>query len=230
MKKGMPVEETFWMGALLALSGGILDAYTYLARGGVFAFAQTGNLVLLGIRIARREYAEICCYLIPVLAFTGGVLLTEAIRHRFREHPRFAWRQAALAAEAAILAAVAFFPAGGGADTAANVAVSLACGIQVESFRKMVGAAYATTMCTGNLRSAAELLFRFWITKDPEERRQSLRFYGVVGIFLGGAVLGEWMVRLFRQRAVLVCLIPLAAAIGLLFLRVEKAEKSSGKK
>ena len=37
------------MGALLAAAGGLLDAYTYLSRGGVFANAETGNMVLFGI-------------------------------------------------------------------------------------------------------------------------------------------------------------------------------------
>ena len=34
---------------ILTLIGGFLDSYSYITRGGVFAFAQTGNLVLLSI-------------------------------------------------------------------------------------------------------------------------------------------------------------------------------------
>src|SRR5580658_6145873 len=37
-------------GLLLAGVGGFLDAYTFVGRGGVFANAQTGNIVLLGVR------------------------------------------------------------------------------------------------------------------------------------------------------------------------------------
>ena len=36
---------------ILTLIGGFLDSYSYVTRGGVFAFAQTGNLVLLSINI-----------------------------------------------------------------------------------------------------------------------------------------------------------------------------------
>ena len=36
--------ESLTAAALLALAGGLLDAYTYLCRGGVFANAQTGNI------------------------------------------------------------------------------------------------------------------------------------------------------------------------------------------
>ena len=41
--------ETLPVGILLALSGGYMDAYTYLFRDHVFANAQTGNLVLFAV-------------------------------------------------------------------------------------------------------------------------------------------------------------------------------------
>ena len=39
--------ETFRLSALLALSGGFQDAYTYNVRDHVFSNAQTGNMVLM---------------------------------------------------------------------------------------------------------------------------------------------------------------------------------------
>ena len=41
------MSEAFLTAAFLSISGGLQDAYTYLARGYVFANAQTGNIVLL---------------------------------------------------------------------------------------------------------------------------------------------------------------------------------------
>ena len=41
------MSEAFLTAAFLSISGGLQDAYTYLARGNVFANAQTGNIVLL---------------------------------------------------------------------------------------------------------------------------------------------------------------------------------------
>jgi hypothetical protein len=41
--------DTLPTGLLLACAGGFLDAYTFVGRGGVFANAQTGNIVLLGV-------------------------------------------------------------------------------------------------------------------------------------------------------------------------------------
>lgn len=49
------MHEKMAVGICLALAGGFLDAYTYLLRGGVFANAQTGNIVLFGIHLAKQE-------------------------------------------------------------------------------------------------------------------------------------------------------------------------------
>ena len=50
--KEKQMSENFILGIMLALTGGFLDAYTYITRGGVFANAQTGNIVLMGINLA----------------------------------------------------------------------------------------------------------------------------------------------------------------------------------
>ena len=144
-----PLSETFALGALLAAAGGFLDAYTYLLRGGVFANAQTGNIVLLGMRLAEGEPGRALGYLVPILAFAAGVAATEGLRRRWAASPRgraarLHWRQIVLGAECAILLAVAFLPAGRW-DMAANVAISFLCAMQVQAFRALEGNAFATT-------------------------------------------------------------------------------------
>ena len=44
---GKQMSEAFINSALLALSGGFQDAYTYNTRNEVFSNAQTGNVVLM---------------------------------------------------------------------------------------------------------------------------------------------------------------------------------------
>ena len=48
-----PAAEALPLAVVLAVAGGFLDAYTYLTRGGVFANAETGNMVLLGVRLLQ---------------------------------------------------------------------------------------------------------------------------------------------------------------------------------
>lgn len=175
-KKGKQMSETFCLGALLAVTGGFLDAYTYLTRGRVFANAQTGNLVLLAMNLAGGQFQKAQYYLIPILAFIAGVLIAEVTCRCFQKGRRLHWRQIIILLEIITLASVAFLPAGSW-DMAANVLVSLVCSIQVQGFRKINGNYLATTMCTGNLRSGTELLIHFLHTRDLFLLRQSLSCY-----------------------------------------------------
>ena len=147
--------ESYLVGVLLAIAGGYLDVYTYICRGGVFANAQTGNIVLLGINVADKNWDKILFYMYPILAFMAGILITEYVRRKFRYNPGLHWRQIVIVIEFVVLWVIAFTPSGV-CDDLINSAVSFVCSMQVESFRRFNGSAYATTMCTGNLRSATE--------------------------------------------------------------------------
>ena len=101
--------DSLQMGLLLAATGGFLDAYTYVARGRVFANAQTGNLVLLGLRAFETD-PQALRYLVPVCAFVLGIVLSEFLKARKRALHPVNWRQAVLGVEALVLVAAAFLP------------------------------------------------------------------------------------------------------------------------
>ena len=61
--------DAWRVAAFLALSGGFQDAYSFLARGHVFANAQTGNIVLFGTKVFALDIAGAIHYLLPVTAF-----------------------------------------------------------------------------------------------------------------------------------------------------------------
>ncbi len=208
------IAETLPVGALLAIVGGFLDAYTYLCRGGVFANAQTGNLVLVGIRLAQGDLWGVLYYMVPILAFAAGVFAAEGIRQYCQNRGRLYWRQTVVAAQALVLAAIAFIPQSG--NMPANVLVSFVCALQVQSFRKMHGSVFATTMCTGNLRSASESLWVFGRTKDPAVLQIGLRYYGVIAFFVLGAVIGALLSRRVGSGAILFACAVLAAVFALL--------------
>ena len=76
-RSSLPMSESFLLGALLTVVGGYFDVYTYITRGGVFANAQTGNIVLLGINLADGDILQALSHLIPILAFVLGVFTAE---------------------------------------------------------------------------------------------------------------------------------------------------------
>lgn len=210
----VPMSEALPVGVLLAAVGGFLDAYTYLCRGKVFANAQTGNIVLLGLSLAGGDLTRATYYLFPILAFVLGVAASEIIRRRGR---LLHWRQLVLAAEICVLLFVSFLPLGSGRDTLANILVSFVCAMQAQSFRKLRGYAYVTTMCTGNLRSGTESLLAHFRTRDWEPLVAGLRYFGIILSFVAGAWLGALSVGVFAGRAVLLACAGQLAVLLLMF-------------
>lgn len=214
------MSETHLLGLLLALVGGFLDAYTYICRGHVFANAQTGNLVLLGVYLTNRDWSKAFHYFMPVLAFVLGILICEMIQTRLKWKQTFHWRQAVVFIEFIILGISGFLPLGS-SNAAVNIMISFVCALQVEAFRKMNGNTFATTMCTGNLRSATENLYLYTKTKDRKMLRNSLQYYNVILFFILGAAVGGFLTIRLGGKAVWVSCIGLAAVFLAMFRRTE---------
>lgn len=208
-----PMSERYALGALLTVAGGFLDAYTYLTRGRVFATAQTGNLVLAGLRLVEGQFGLVVLSLIPVLAYALGVLAAEYLRGQLCAHPRLHWRQAVLGVECLLLLIAAFLPSGERFDPAVNIAVSFISALQMQSFRTIQGNVFASTMCTGNLRSGSEALSRFLRTGDHTARTQFFQYYAILLFFVLGTVLSAGLTHWLGVRSVLFCVLLLAVAI-----------------
>lgn len=214
MQRARQTSESIELAALLALSGGLMDAYSYLGRGKVFANAQTGNMLLLGVNIADGDWHQAAHYALPVLAFAFGIALAHTVKHVSHEH-HLHWRQTSLLVEAALLVAVSFVPRD--FDLLANSLTSLACGMQVQAFRKLHGRGFATTMCIGNLRSGTHNLMDFIHTKEREHLESALLYYGTILTFIIGAIIGSRLLTAFGLHAIAVSSILLTAAFCLMF-------------
>lgn len=211
------MSESLKIGVILALTGGFLDAYTFLARGKVFANAQTGNIVLLGTNLFQGEFKKALSYLVPIVAFIIGVFIAEFIKLKFKDNEKLHWRQIIIFLEIFLLVLVAFMPQA--LNDLANIVISFICAMQVESFRKINGIACATTMCTGNLRSGTELLFKYIKTKESDLKQKSINYYGIDLTFILGAGLGAVFTNIFDEKAVLVCCVILFIGFLVMFLK-----------
>jgi uncharacterized membrane protein YoaK (UPF0700 family) len=206
--------ESLVTGVLLAGVGGFLDAYTYMTRGQVFANAQTGNMVLMGTHFSQGRFGTAVTYFFPIFAFFLGVLIAEGIKGKYKPAAQFHWRLVALGIEMVLLTGVAFIPEKG--NIVANILVSFVCALQVETFRKVHGNPYATTMCTGNLRSATENLYHYIKTKDDRFLSKSRHYSLIIFTFICGAFLGAILSHNFGYKAVLVC----PAVLGIVFVLI----------
>ena len=175
----------FITSVFLAMSGGFQDAYTYFTRDEVFSNAQTGNVVLMSHNFMTGQWGDGLRYLFPVLAFAIGVVAAERIQNTFKYAKKLHWRQMILLIEILILFAVGFMP--GELDMLATVLVSFSCAMQVQTFRKVGGYSYASTMCIGNLRSGTAALSVYCREKRPEQLKQALYYFGIIFFFAIGA-------------------------------------------
>lgn len=182
------MSEAFVNSVFLALSGGFQDAYTYNTRDEVFSNAQTGNVVLMSQHFMNREWQIGLRYLFPLLAFMLGVFVAENVQNRFKYAKKMHWRQAILLAEIGILAIVGFIP--NAYNMIATVMVSFVCAMQVQTFRKVGGYSYASTMCIGNLRSGTAALSLYLRDKKAEHLRQTFYYFGIIFFFAIGAGIG----------------------------------------
>lgn len=162
-----PRNKTLRIGLLMAAVGGFVDAYTYITRGNVFAFAQTGNIIFMGMKLVEGNIVECLMYIFPIIAYFFGVFITDFLNAKIVRTTLITIQTVILFAEILLLLTVGFLPL-----TVPNISVtvliSFLSAIQVQSFRVVYNTPYACTMCTGNLRSSAEKLHKYFATKEKE--------------------------------------------------------------
>lgn len=210
------MSDSFRAAIFIILSGGFQDAYTYTCRGGVFANAQTGNIVLLSTALFRGEWQAGLKYLVPVISFLIGTAAAECIHIRLKNCEKIHWRQIILLCETVLLFAVGFLP--NIAEPIANALVSFVCAMQVQTFHKVRGHAYASTMCIGNLRSGTEALCAYFRVRDKEILRKALTYFGVILVFGLGAGFGSILTLALGYKAIWLCCILLSVSFVMMFV------------
>lgn len=210
------MSDSFRAAIFIILSGGFQDAYTYICRGGVFANAQTGNIVLFSTALFGLKFRNALKYLIPVIAFLIGTAVAEIIHIRLKNYEKIHWRQIILIFETCLLFAVGFIPSA--AEPLANALVSFICAMQVQTFHKVRGHAYASTMCIGNLRAGTEALCAYFRVRDKEILRKALTYFCVILIFGIGAGIGSVLTHILGYNAIWICCLLLSVSFIMMFV------------
>ena len=210
------MSDSFRAAVFIILSGGFQDAYTYTCRGEVFANAQTGNIVLLSTALFQKEWPTVLKYLIPVLSFLIGTAVAEGIHIRLKNYEKLHWRQIILLCEILLLFIVGFLPPA--VEPLANALVSFVCAMQVQTFHKVRGHAYASTMCIGNLRAGTEALCAYFRVRDKEILQKAVTYFGVILVFGVGAGLGSILTVALGCRAIWLCCLLLSVSFGMMFV------------
>jgi uncharacterized membrane protein YoaK (UPF0700 family) len=186
---------------LITLACGFLDAYTYLARGHVFANAQTGNVILFALGATGRNWGQALQHLWAILAFMVGVLLSSHIKsgrlNRALHYP-MRW---AMAVQAVTLAVIGFVPATV-SPTWVNVPISFVTAMLIGLFRNVGELSYIAVATTGNLMRLVESGYTALVDRDAKSRSAIPVYAAIVAAFAGGAVIGGVATHAWNVRAI----------------------------
>jgi uncharacterized membrane protein YoaK (UPF0700 family) len=187
-------------GMLLAGVGGFLDGYTFVGYHGVFATAQTGNIVLFGVDAQAGRWQEALLHIPPVVAFVLGVALAQqlaqpTVRKIVRRPTRWV-----LIAEIVVLAAVGAVPGQAPARVVPG-AIAFVAALQVSTFRSLEGVEYSSSFTTSNLRALTVNIFNWRADRDRASRHRAALLASVVAAFAVGAGAGGLCTRLIHRQA-----------------------------
>ena len=202
MEQNIKPTERMGFVAVMMASAGIMDAYSYIQRGSVFATGQTGNFTLLAIRLVQKDFWELLHTALAIIAFWLGIFVCWHMFYTIAKEDDRLWKKQVLVIEFVLLAVVGFVP-----DTVSNFLVSpiisLSAAFQFCTFRK-VGAkdTYASVFCTGNMRTCAESFYMGLVRKDSEALRRALRFTVILAAFFAGALLTAVLCSLIHEKAI----------------------------
>ena len=169
-------EQSLPVACLLSMSGGFLDAFTWLSLGGVFANSQTGNVVFLGIYATSGQWHEAAHHIAPILAFLVGASAATFVRAPLL----------CLVGEIACLALVMLM-LHRFAEPVPIMAISFGVALQTASFRQVERWKYLSVTVTGNILRAVDQLA---LAPDREALHGARTMLAICLMFLLGAALG----------------------------------------
>lgn len=194
---------------LMTVVGGSLDAYTFVSHG-VFATAQTGNVILL--IVAAVGGGAPLRPLLPIVAFTLAVLVVQPIKHAGGGRAPASAAAAVLGGEVVVLAIVGFLP-GTASPELVTVPLAALAGLQLGLFRSAGDVSFTSIATTGNLLRLAEAGYAALVQRGPQQVRVFGVCAAVVAGFCVGAAIGAFATVHLHERAIWV-----TAAIQLLVL------------
>ncbi len=195
------------------MTGGYLDAYAWVAHDHVFANAQTGNVVFFGLGLAQRDWLGALSHLLPVLAFTLGVLVSKLLGVGPLKHT-YGATVICLATELVLLCTL-HAVRGRLPESWFVPLIAFVVALQITSFSELGPLTFNSAMTTGNLLNAITGIFAWLHHRDPNGGVRGILATCIVLSFTAGACLGGICTRRFPGNALVPCIVLLATALAL---------------
>lgn len=186
---------------LLIMSSGLLGAFTYAIRGGVFCNAQTGNLVLFGMSLGNGNWKEAAYLLIPITAYGLGAVVSEILPISVKKAGLIRWDTLLIGFEILVTIMLGLMPESAPFQIS-QVAINFICSMQYNTFRQAEGVPMATTFCTNHVRQVG-IHFVKWVRKgDTSYLKRCLNHGKMLLMFVIGSAVGMILCRFLMGKAI----------------------------
>lgn len=217
--------ERWWIFALLITVAGYFGAFTYSIRGGIFCNAQTANFVLFAMALGNMDWEKAIYYVIPMSAYLLGAMISESFALRIKKYNLLRWDTVLIGFELIVAILLGFLPEKAPVQIS-QVAINFICSMQYNTFRQAQKVPMATTFCTNHLRQAGIHIVK-WIRKKEQTAymKRSMIHFGMLFMFVVGAVVSTVMCRLFLGKAIWGA----AVLLGIIFVDLIHADLTKEK-
>ena len=215
--------EKLWVYVVLMSIAGFYGAYTYSIRGGVFCNAQTANFVLLAMSLGNRQWSKALYYLIPMAAYLGGAILSEAVAKPVKRFLMIRWDTLLIFIEIIAVIFLGFLPENAPFQIS-QITINFISSMQYNTFRRAQNIPMATTFCTNHLRQTGLALVR--AIRHPGDTGgffRMIRHLGMLSSFVIGGIVATVLCGLFLGKAIWATLFPLVLLlVRLLYADLKK--------
>ncbi len=193
---------------LLMASAGMMGAYTYNLRGGVFCNAQTANVVLMAMAFGKGLWKEGLYFLIPITAYISGAFVSEFFPNPVKKMGLLRWDTYLIGIEIIALLLVGFIPFSM-SDRIVQVIINFICSMQYNTFRQAEGVPMATTFCTNHIRQIGISLAKFSRHRETAALKRGFSHFSMVAVFFAGGVFLTAFCNILREKTIWLAIIPL---------------------
>lgn len=198
--------------ALLMTGAGMMGAYTFQLRGGVFCNAQTANFVIMALAIGNGDIMGGLYYLIPITAYFAGAFISEAIPTPVKKMGFLRWDTWLVAIEMVVLFIIGWIPLSV-PDHIVQVMINFIASMQYNTFRQAEGVPMSTTFCTNHLRQIGIGCAKAIRKKDRVSLKKAFIHAGMIFVFTLGAVVLVFFSRFLMEKSIWLALIPMVIVL-----------------
>lgn len=193
---------------LLMLSAGMMGAYTFNLRGGVFCNAQTANFVMMAIAFGHEKWWGGFYYLIPVSAYLLGTIISEILPNYVKKSGVIRWDTLLIFLELIVLFIIGFIPLSV-PHQIVQVSINFICSMQYNTYRQAEGIPVATTFCTNHLRQTGVCIVKYIRKKDTTILNRGIFHTAMLASFFAGGLVLTIACKYLQEKAIWLAMLPL---------------------